>query len=194
MYRNKFIITVSLFLLGLSGGLQSQNPYNFLLLPEMIGFSPAVTRLPYYPDGAFDINVFPLTWMSGNTRRLNSRQSLILNLGVRKDEPIYLDNIGISSYAPIYIKDREPQSEMATGAYIAPGLEVTISPKPFAEILNIKILLEAGYSFPIENMTISAGVKGGFLLHSDTSDPMDMKEGIYSYFGVNVTIGFWHLF
>ncbi|MFO7722238.1 MAG: hypothetical protein R6V49_03350 [Bacteroidales bacterium] len=194
MRWKKFTIAVSLLILGVSGHLDAQNPYNFMLLPEMVGFSPSVTRRPYYPAGAVDINVFPLTWMYGNTRRMHSRNALILNLGIREGEAIAIDNFGVSSFIPIYIKPRELQSEVASGVYIAPGVEMIFSREPFAVNYDVKLLLESGYSFPVENMTISAGLQGGLLYHSDNSDPTLMMKTIYLHFGVNVTVGFWHLF
>jgi hypothetical protein len=193
--KNYRTVLIGLMCIVFSGEVtHAQNPYGFMILPEMVGVSPSVTRMPYYPKGAVDINVLPLTWMTPNTKRLNSRATLIMNLGIREGDPIRIDNFGVGTYSVIYFNKRVIMDEVASGPYIAPGLELTFSRDYLFDIFDIKALLEAGYSFPIEEMTITAGIKGGILYHSDISDIMMIREAVYPYFGINVTIGFWHLF
>lgn len=164
--------------------LKSVNAQN--KLPEhFIGINPSVTVEPFYLNGEFDVNIFPLVFQKSISPKIDFRLSSILNLGVRKSQN-KISHYGMEVAIPYFLtKSKQPKNDNK-GFFITPVIGFTRN--EIASNNNLGLWVEPGYHLVFENrIAMSFGLQTGTTyFHFDNG-----KSDWMNHFGVKVIIGTW---
>lgn len=172
----RFVIVCSLLCISLIS--VSQNSL-------FIGINPSVTKEKFYPKGAFDVNILPLTFETTVIQNLDARLILMMNYGFRSTASALIST-GAELSLPYYIHRGGFDDGIPKGFYVGPG---------FAYTRNIHYsnnsftaFVEPGYSFVWDDgFSLIIGLQYGqtYFRYDDGS------RGQTQHFGVKVILGWW---
>ena len=149
-----------------------------------IGLQPSFTKEKFYEKNEFDINVFPIVFQTGISKRVDAR--LITLANYHFGNVAQFSDLGIELATPIFLKKKETPKSKSKGFFISPVLG--LSTNLMNEHNTINAIAEAGYFFLIgEKFAISASFQYGrsffFYSHKENTN--------VEHFGVKVNVGLW---
>ncbi|ADR21093.1 hypothetical protein MATR_12770 [Marivirga tractuosa] len=149
-----------------------------------IGINPSVTVEPFYEEGEFDINIFPVVYQRSLAKRFDIRLTPLLNLGIRNTGN-KISQYGFEAALPIFFKPKENKNDISKGFFVAPILSVT---RNRIEQNNIGLWIEPGYNLLFEDkFAMTFGLQLGGTNFTD--DDGETKWG--NHFGIKIIIGKW---
>jgi len=150
-----------------------------------IGLQPGVTVEPFYEEGEFDFNVFPLIIETPVSSRINLRICPIANYHMGGETNGFSD-LGVFTVLPIFFNKKEDDNTIPYGFYLGPvvGLGRNLINKHFTTTLA----LEPGYMIETKKrFTINLGIQFGASHFSYDTEP---NKWVF-HWGPKVTFGFW---
>lgn len=154
---------------------------------QYLGIRPYFTVEPYYEEGEFDINVFPLVYQNNISRLMSIRLASIFNYTIRK-EGQNISHVGLQAAFPFYLKKRELRNDNAKGLYLAPVISLTRNLEEAHT--NTGVYLEPGYHVEFSDLF---SMVFGLELGATYFDYDDAREdGWDKHFGVSIILA-WSL-
>lgn len=178
---NKLYLSIAFLLVFMANETKGQENQR----AHFIGLNPSVTVEPFYQEGEFDINIFPLVYQLPLNSTIDFRVSTTVNLGFRESSN-KISHLGGQIAFPIFFKKKEDLSISSAGFFAAPGFGFTRN--ALEKHSNFGFFIEPGYNLQIsEKWSISFGVQLGATHFS--YDNGDKKWG--NHFGIKIFIGRW---
>ncbi|MCK9498576.1 MAG: hypothetical protein GX793_09055 [Bacteroidales bacterium] len=173
---NKTSLALILFLISFSLFSQTR---------VFVGINPSVNLNRDYPQGAFDLNIAPLTVEIPISNNFDIRLISKLNYGFRTTGGA-LVSAGAEIGVPIYIHRGEFENNIPNGFYISSGFLLL---KNLIYKHNEKaIFFEPGYNFVFnDKFSLSLGLQYGRAYYNYT----DGSKLQTNHFGIKVILGFW---
>ncbi len=174
----KKILTSLLALLFASTAIaQSQRPL-------FIGVQPGITKEPFYPKAAFDLNVVPLVLEIPATRRITLRLTTLANYHFGEENQF--SDLGLQLVAPVFLHKTKDLSEQPHGFYLAPvyGFGRNLQNEHYTSTVAV----EPGYLFRTnKRFTLSIGVQfgGSYFAYDDRANEW------HNHFGPKINLGWW---
>ena len=152
---------------------------------NFFGINPSVTVEPYYNQGEFDINIFPLIYQRSLTKRFDLRLNSILNLGIRNNKN-NISHFGLEAGLPIFFKSKKDKRESSKVFFVAPVFSLTRN--RIEEHHNLGLWIEPGYNLLFDNnVAMSFGLQlGGTYFTYDNG-----QTNWGNHFGVKIIMGRW---
>lgn len=172
----KFVLVISLLCISLVS--ISQNAI-------FLGINPSVTKEKFYPKGAFDVNILPVTFEAPVIQNLDARLILLMNYGFRSTASALI-SAGAELCLPYYIHRGGFDDGIPKGFYAGPGLAYTRNIHYGHS--NLTAFLEPGYSFVWDDgFSLIIGLQYGQTYFNYD----DGTRGQTTHFGVKVILGWW---
>jgi hypothetical protein len=163
----------------------TNNLYGQEKRPFLIGIQPAITVEPFYEDGEFDVNVFPLVYEARIGQRTNIRIVPIANYHLGGEENGFSD-LGLFTILPIFLQKAESRYAKTHGFYVGPVLG--FGRNVLNDHYTTTLALEPGYMFKTEKrFTITLGLQlgGSHFLYDD--EPNEW----FFHWGPKISFGLW---
>jgi len=179
MAKQLIIISILIIIVNIQVEGQDRHTVNFL------GLNPSITVEPFYEEGEFDLNIFPIVYQKTLAKRIDFRISSTVNYGIRKSSNT-ISHLGGQIAFPIYFTKKEELTNPSAGFFAAPGIGFTRN--RLEKHTNIGFWIEPGYNLNIsEKWSISFGIQLG-TTHFNY-DNGEEKWG--NHFGVKIFFGRW---
>jgi len=176
----KKLILIALFV-SIIVGVCAQNSR-----PIMLGFSPAITVEPSYPQGAFDLNILPLAvQFPGIIDNLDIRFLSLVNYGIRSYGSALI-NIGGEICLHYHFDFSRNDDFISKGFFIGPG--AAFSRNIHYNHRSLSVFIEPGYHFLFnDNFSLIIDMQfGRTYLKPDSGISVTQN-----HWGVKVVLGWW---
>lgn len=175
----KAISTIVLICIMISFGYSQQEKRAFF-----IGIQPSFTKEKFYEKNEFDINVFPIVFQTGISKRVDFRATALANYHF--GNAAQFSDLGIELATPIFWKKKESPKAKSQGIFLSPV--IGLSSNLMNDHNTVNTIIEGGYFFLIgEKLALSASLQYGrsfFYYHNGTTNNVE-------HFGVKVNVGLW---
>jgi hypothetical protein len=154
-------------------------------VPIFIGFQPNVTIEPFYDEGEFDLDIFPIVFEASVGLRTNIKITPNVNYHFGGSTN-GISDLGANVVVPIFFKAKEKNTDRPYGFYLGPviGFGRNLINNHYTTTVGI----EPGYMFETKKrFTISMGLQLGGSYFSYDAAPNKWV----THWGPKFSFGFW---